>query len=271
MKTAQERKCGRCVCSSSRRGFTLIELLVVVAVIAILIGILLPALGRAREASLDIKCKNNIRQLGTATQLYWNDSLDPAFLPINRFAKDQNGRIILDANGNKRWQGSLRYSAITLLAQYLDENKQVFQCPSAVGVTSVMFNREENFDMTGIFPAKDLNEDGEYTVFDDLINEYWVQDGKDVTGEPLRRFPKMNEMALWVDGVDWIPRHFAKQASGFEATQFRRGRSNVVRGDLRVESMDPIDLQTSDKFGSSPKFPEWGHNYPPKPPRSSRP
>lgn len=58
----------------TRRGFTLVELLVVIAIIALLIGVLLPALGRAREAAQKAESKNNLRQLVIFMQLYAKDN-----------------------------------------------------------------------------------------------------------------------------------------------------------------------------------------------------
>ena len=108
------------------KRFTLIELLVVIAIIAILAGMLMPALQQAREKARAISCMNNQKTMGSGVTMYVNDS---RFLPGRGDGSTSNGNLTVRI-GPYLGYGKMMYS--TPAVYYKDKRSvmPVFVCPS---------------------------------------------------------------------------------------------------------------------------------------------
>jgi len=195
----------------TERGFTLIELLVVIAIITILAGIAIPALNSAFERAKITKDMSNLRQIGTATQMYMNDN---------------NG--VLPGSGSARWMLQLEQNQRYLSTWRVLESPFDKRASSELGdvTTAVSYGINANvYDVNNnAISADKIRKPTAFILFAPAQASTATVS---FTGAGDSGFP----------GVKVLAAASTPGGNAIGGTQNNRAKINAIFGDLHVESM----------------------------------
>ena len=181
-----------------KRSFTLIELLVVVAIIAVLVAMLLPALQRARGDALAIACGANSKQIGTAVVLYTNDMngyfpamwyvMGEGWYPQDNIPGHRGYRVELDPyleNIDEAWKCPARDFPTTSSPRLW--GNVAIKCASAYIYNQCLYDLWGNFPKPGYRKIERVENPSGIVAF----AEYWQTTWIDVVSYPIHVWPNL--------------------------------------------------------------------------------
>ena len=219
------------------RAFTLVELLVVIAIIAVLMGIMMPALGRIKESGRETVCRSNLRNIGMGVTMFLQEN---DFRPAN--SERTNGFFWYTSSGALRSTGDQDAYWGVAYARYI-KNPKVFGCPSYAKVATLIYPDDPelirhaayslNYNLfhtgssSAVRPATTIRRPGEFIICHDHVEPKVEQGSQDMfhnRGPGTMNLTHYREGGFREEFYRGIFRHSIRKSDDFETG----GRANML-------------------------------------------